>query len=869
MKRLILIDSHALIHRAFHALPASLSNAKGIPTNAIFGFMSVLIKMVKDLKPDSMIAAFDLAGPTFRHEEFAEYKGHRVRGPDELYSQIPYIQELLTAFGVPIFSKEGLEADDIIGTLSTLTRNIPDLQTVIVTGDLDTLQLVEDDKLVVFTLRKGVTDTVIYTEKDVKKRFGLNPNQLVDFKGLKGDPSDNIPGVPGIGEKTASTLIQKFKTLEKLYESLDKAKASKGLTPKLIEKLKEFKDQAFFSKKLATIKCDAELEFKIEKADWRKGFDRAKVEAAFKDLGLFSLVKRLDDILETEKEKPAQQDLFEDVPAIAVTELASKKNWEALATLAKKEKELFLLSEGKELLFLAGQESYLLKEWGSTSFLNEIFLDEDIALIGHDVKAISRLLLENSFEMPKWLFDTKIAYYLLNSDARDYSLSRIYYQEFSRDLVETSKSRLLAVKELHEALKIRIDQESLAYVLKEIELPLSPVLAQMEIDGIAIDQKEIARLSKTVQKEIESLQEEIWQAGKGEFNINSPQQLGTVLFERLGLKAKIRRTGKGALSTAASELEKLYDLHPIVPLILRYREFQKLKTTYIEPFPSLVDKGDGRLHTTYNQAGAATGRLSSENPNLQNIPIRTELGRQFRKVFVAEKGKTLLSCDYSQIELRIAAHISKDEKMSESFKRGEDIHTRTAAEIFNIPPSEVTSEMRREAKVLNFGVLYGMGVTGFQRAAGVTRDQARDFLSRYGAEFEGLAQYIRETKTQAHEKGYVSTIFGRRRYIKEIHSGMPQLVSHGERMAVNHPIQGTAADLLKLAMIKVQEHIRDKYPGKVKMLLQVHDELLFEADQAIASKAGKELKEIMEKVKKFDVPIVVDIKIGPNWAEME
>ena len=886
MKKLILIDGHALVHRAFHALPQTLASPTGVLTNAVYGFTSVLIKAIKDIKPDYIVATFDLAGPTFRHEEFADYKAHREKAPEGLHEQVPRVKEILSAFGIPIFEKEGFEADDVIGSICEKTRKVSDLQTIIATGDLDTLQLVEDKKVVVLTLKKGVTDTVLYDEEEVNKRYGLKPEQVVDFKGLKGDPSDNIPGVPGIGEKTASMLIQKFGNLDNLYKEIENPKLSNKKTrdeisEKLIQKLIENKDIAFFSKKLSTIIKNVDLDFKLEDADWKKGMKKEEISRLFQEMGFFSLLKRISEIdgstLLTTSGSIQEQTSF--LPPVtsgpAVKELKTNKD---IATLLEKinKQKVFSLDISDDCLNIALDS----REYFSISFDNfgkktdlysgikNILENNKIKKSGHDFKMISKYLLGKGIHLEGIDFDSKLATYLLNSDLRDYSLDKIYFTEFKQNIDLDLKKRPGFVLELKEKLIPKLQHNDTLWVFEKIELPLSITLAEMELNGIKVDLNAITRLAKATLKEQEKLEKKIYVLTGTEFNINSPQQLSVVLFERLKISGKLKKTGKGAISTAASELEKLSGAHPVIELILKYRELQKLKTTYIEPFPALVKK-NSRLCTTFNQTGATTGRLSSEEPNLQNIPIRTDLGQEFRKVFIASHGYKLLSLDYSQLELRIAAHISKDKKMIEAFKGGEDIHTRTAAEIFSVQANQVTTSMRRQAKVLNFGILYGMGVLGFQRASGVDRARAKEFIEKYMREFSGVATYMQEMKNKVRKDGYVTTIFGRRRQLPEAFSGMPQLVSQAERMAINMPIQGTAADLIKLSMINIHDLIHaEKAENNVRLLLQVHDELLFEVKDKLVKEWSEKIKNIMENIHKLDVPLTVDAKVGQNWAEM-
>lgn len=845
MKRFVLIDGNAIVHRAFHALPA-LTTSRGVVTNAVYGFTSILIKIIKDLKPDYIAATFDLAGPTFRHEQFEEYKIHRVKAPDELYRQIPIVKEILKTFGIPVYEMAGYEADDLIGTLATKAKKEKDAQVVIATGDLDTLQLVDGKKVVVFTLRKGMTDTVIYDEDAVMARYGLKPEQLNDYRGLKGDPSDNIPGVPGIGEKTAAELIKRFGSLDKLYNWL-KRNGSDGSEPlksfkisdKLKEKLLENKDKAYFSKQLSEVITDLDVDFSLAKADWRKNLRLAEIEKAFKDLAFFSLLKRLSEIGLTGQ------------GGLNLGEIKPKPQKIEVQT---DDKNIFTVDDGAKLTA-------------------DILSNPAHTVVGHDLKNILKPFIapsaDGGVEIKSKLFDTKIAAYLLNPDQRDYEFHKIYYTEFKEE-ADDPEQKTAYILRLKKELWDKIKKTRLEEVFNDIEMPLIPVLAEMESNGIKVDTKTISELQKVTSKEIEKLETKIYKLAGTNFNISSPQQLAEVLYTKLAIRGKVRKTGGGALSTAAPELEKLRDSHPIIDLILQYRELTKLQSTYIEPFPQLIDKKDGRLHTTYNQCGTATGRLSSEEPNLQNIPTKTELGQEFRKAFVAENGFELVSFDYSQLELRVVAHIAKDEKMIEAFRRGEDIHTRTACEIFEVKPDEVTKEMRRQAKVLNFGIIYGMGPAGFARSAGVDNLRAREFITKYFAEFDGVAHYMEEIKDKAHKDGYVETIFGRRRQLLDIHSTMPQIQAAAERAAINHPVQGTAADLMKLAMIKVHKFVHEQYTQKdVRLLLQVHDELVCEIRSELVPKISGDVRRMMETVHELSVPLIADVRAGDNWQEVE
>ena len=633
---------------------------------------------------------------------------------------------------------------------------------------------------------------------------------------------------------------------------------------------------AFFSKKLATIIRNVDIDFDLPKAEWTKNLNKTEVERIFKELGLYSLIKRLEelDIFQ------GQMRLLE--PVIAkkgpqVTEVRKEKDISEILNKIKANKEIvFDISDG--LINIVSDGKCFSISWpiiiGTKSLLGvtkDIFESREIHKTGQDFKEIAKFLFGYGIELSGPGFDTKLAAYLLNSDGKDYGLDKIYFDEFQESMNENAKTRPLYILKIKKRQSERLKKENLEWIFNNIEIPTSKVLAEMESRGILINPESIAELSKLVTKEVNSLEKEIHKLAGKEFNINSPQQLSGILFESLSLKGKVKKTTKGALSTAASELEKLSEEHPIADKILRYREIQKLRTTYIDPFPTLINKTTGRLHTTFNQTGTTTGRLASQDPNLHNIPIRTELGQEFRKAFIASSGYKLVSFDYSQLELRIAAHISQDEKIIEAFRRGEDIHTRTAAEIFGVKPEMVDKNMRRDAKVLNFGILYGMGILGFQRASGVSRERAREFIDKYLKEFSGIAKYMNDTKTKARRDGYVTTVFGRRRWLPEIRSSMPQVVSQAERMAINHPIQGTATgDLMKLAMIKIFDFVHDSgNQNNAFLLLQVHDELLFEVKEVLVKKLSGRIKDIMENVHKFDVPLVVDVKYGNNWSEMQ
>lgn len=788
-KLIVLIDSHALIHRAYHALP-DFATATGEPTGALYGLATMLLKIVSDFSPDYMIACYDRKEKTHRHEAFEGYKGTRKEIDEPLIRQLNTSKEIFEALDIPIYDKAGFEADDMLGTIVEQLKDDKAVKIVIASGDMDTLQLVDGEKVKVFTLKKGIKDTIIYDEKTVLDRFGFLPILIPDFKGLRGDPSDNIPGIAGIGEKTATTLITTFGSLEQIYEALEKdfepfKKA--GITERIIGLLKEGKEEAFFSKMLATIRRDAPIEFKIPEHPFKESVKPEKAEEVFKKYEFRTLGVKLKETLEGKK-----REVMEESGKVKVKK-AAKKEADPAEDLSYEEKIL--------------------------------------------VSVIDSTISEPTLE----------------------------------DMLNVSKTNTKdeAIKILQE----RIKKEDLTKIY-ELELELSPVLRDMERRGVKIDVPYLKSLSERHHKTLQKLESDIFAAAGREFNINSPKQLGEILFDVLGLTAKgMKKTAGGARSTKESELLKLKDSHPVIGLILEYRELAKLLGTYIDAIPALVAE-DGRLHTHFLQIGAATGRMASQNPGLQNIPIKTDIGHAIRNAFIVEKGFKFVSFDYSQVELRIAAFLSGDEKLMDIFRNGEDVHAGVASAVFNVPISEVTSDMRRKAKVINFGILYGMGVNSLRGNLGGTRDEAQAFYNDYFNTFSKLAAFLESIKAYAKECGYTKTLFGRRRYFPEIRSKLPFIRAAGERMAINAPIQGTSADLIKLAMIRIEEYIKDnKLEDKVRPLLQVHDELDFEIEEKLVDEVYKEIKRIMENVvslKETDgVPLIANASVGDNWGELE
>lgn len=915
--KFVIIDGNAIIHRTWHALPPTLTTKKGEVVNAVYGFTSILLKVLKDLRPTSLAVAFDLKGPTFRHEEYREYKATREKKPDELYEQIPKIKKILGAFHIPILEKEGFEADDIIATLTEKFKHSPLVQKiVIVTGDMDTFQLVDETTEVV-AMHKGISDTLTYTPERIQERFGgLTPQQLVDFKALRGDPSDNIPGVRGIGEKTAIQLLKAFHTLEDIYKNIDSPKIS----PRYRELLKKYKQDAFLSKKLVQLKKNVPLKIDLKKCAVRP-YDREAVIKLFQELEFRSLLSRLPE-MPTERHNsttgaktqaaldfgentaPARPRAVENGSAVYQLVDTDEKFSQFLKELKKQKTFAFdietsgfdplwskVLGVGfswreKSAFYVPAKPSWILK-------LKPVFENPHTQKIGQNMKFDIEGLLTLGINVSGKLFDTMIASYLLRPGTRQHSLSAQVFSEFGyqmqpiEDLIGKKGKKQLSLAEvdvkrvaeyccedadftfrLVKPLMKRLKETNHLSLFEKIEMPLIPILVEMEKNGVKIDVLFFHNMSSSLGRKIALLEKKIYSLAKREFNIASPIQLKEVLFHVLKIPTEgIHRTKTG-ISSASDELEKLKDKHPIIPLIQRHRELTKLKSTYLDALPKLVRPETGRVHTSFNQTITATGRLSSSRPNLQNIPVRTDLGQKIRRGFVAEQGCLLLSADYSQIELRIAASLANEKTMLESFQKGEDIHAKTAAEINRVPLERVTPAMRRAAKAVNFGILYGMGAQGLSAREGISLAEARAFIEKYFSLYKNIQRWIEKTKDEAKKRGYVETLFGRRRYLPDIHSNIPQIRSAAERMAVNHPIQGTAADIIKLAMIEVHNTL-PQFSKEAKIILQVHDELLFEVPKAQARKLAERIKNIMEKVSPTTLPVEVNIKIGKNWEEME
>ncbi len=781
--RLVLLDSHALLHSAYHALP-DFSNSKGEPTGALFGLITRVLKIVADLKPDYIVAARDLPGATHRHELFEAYKATRAKIDDELIAQLERAPRVFEGFGIPVYEHAGFEADDVIGTIVQEAGTRSDLEIIIVTGDMDLFQLISP-RTSVYKTGFSLTDLKLFDEDAVREKFGFGPERVTDYKGIVGDQSDNIPGVLGVGEVTAKKLIIEYGALEQIYEALQQkgveavAKET-GLRKSYLQLVADNKSQAMFSKQLATIHADVPLEFQLPKRQWHLSEYADDAMALCDELEFKTLKERV---------RASKGVAEEDAPEVKAPEI--------------------------------------------------------------DARALR---------------ETALALWLLNSDVTNPSLEDILREAHTEDF---EKAREAIFAELRGTGRL---QE----VFEKIEKPLIPIVERMNVNGVYVDKSHLKDLADEYGTELGALAGRIYKHAGHEFNINSPKQLGVVLYDELKINpVRQKKTAGGARTTREEELAKLAPLHPIIDDILKYRELQKLLSTYIEKMPALIAP-DGRLHAEFLQTGTTTGRMGCQNPNLQNIPIKTEYGRRIRTAFAAPKGRVLAALDYSQIELRIAAGLSGDEKLVQIFQSGGDVHAAVAAQVFNVPPELVDHEMRRRAKVINFGILYGMGVNALRANLGpqVTREEAAAFLAEYFKNFSGLARYIERTKADASRQGYTETLFGRRRYFAGFKSSIPGLRAQAERMAINAPMQGTQSDIIKLAMVEADSMLeKNGWRDNAELVLQVHDELVYELDATIAEKAAQEIRKVMESVidpkELSGVPILAEVALGGDWGNLQ
>jgi len=802
-KCIVLLDMHALLHRSYHALP-DFTSPSGEPTGALYGFFSLFLKMLSTFSPHTIIGCYDLPEPTLRHIAFKDYKAHRIKTEENLIFQIKKSKEMLTALSIPYYEKKGFEADDLLGTLAEEYKKDKNITIIIVSGDMDTLQLVEKKQVQVYTLKKGLHDTILYDERAVENRFHFSPLSLPDFKGLRGDPSDNIPGIKGIGEKTATLLIEKYGTLEKIYKEIKKEnneiEKMKGISPRILSLLKEGEDDAFFSKMLAKIERKVDLTlFPLEK-EWKEKCSLQKAFLFLDDLGFKNSKKKLEESIEEKRENKK-----------------TKEEEKTKQIQEKKEKE----QKKKE----EKEESYFYKE------------DEE---------------------------EICIAFWLLNSEKTHPLLSHILS---STEKKTKEDARLFLEKEIKE--------KNLSFVYEKIEKPLIPLLKKMRKRGILIDTSYLSSLSATLHKEIEKYTEDIYTHAGVSFNINSPKQLGEILFSvlEIGKGKKGKKTKGGKRSTNEDTLSLLKEEHPIIEILLKYREVQKILSTYIDAFPPLIDE-NSRLHPFFIQTGTTTGRLSSERPNMQNIPMKGEWGVTVRRAIISPKNFVLIGADYSQIELRIAGMIAQDQSLLEIFSKGGDVHSAVASALYNKKEDEIQKDERNTAKIINFGILYGMGARALSKNLMTDTKSAQKYLDAYAEKFQGIVKYKEKIKNDISTKGYTETLFGRRRYFSSLKNAPPFMRAQMERMAQNAPIQGTQADIIKYAMVRIEERIqKEKLEKKVFCISQIHDELLFEVEEGEKEKAKKLIKEEMENIPlprvEKKVPLLVKVKEGYSWGEME
>ncbi len=918
-QKLVLIDGHALAYRAFHALPEDMKTAQGELTNAIYGFTSMLLSVLRDEQPTHIAVTFD-KGRTFRHDMYADYKAHRAKMPDEMRSQMARVRQVVETLGIPVFEREGYEADDLLGTLARQAGE-QGVDTLIVTGDMDLLQLV-DEHTRVLTSRWRFSDTVVYDLEGVKRRYGLPPAQLIDLKAIMGDKSDNIPGVRGVGEKTGVKLLKQYGSLEVIYEHLDEVQT------RFRNKLEAERDLAFLSRRLATIVRDAPVQLDLDSCRVCS-FDREPVLALFRELEFRSLVERF---LEPEQGQPRpagavhQLSLFGAAPATAPAAapsadyqiIADEESLRQLVARLESAPALTLDTEttgtdamqvqlvgialtdaperGYYIPIAAPPDDPRLALGIVLAVLAPLLNNAEKPKYGHNLKYDLTVLEQAGARVEGLAFDTMIAEWLINPASRNLGLKNLAWVRLQQwmtpitDLIGKGKGQKTMdqipvaqvapyacadvdmTHRLVTVLEAELKEKHLWALFTEVEMPLMPVLAAMEMSGVRLDVAQLARMSEELAGRLSELDARIQEMVGYAFNVNSTQQLSDALFKRLGLPTQgLRRTKSGHFSTAAGVLERLRGKHAVIDLILEQRGLAKLKSTYVDALPRLVNPHTGRLHTSYKQTGTVTGRLSSSDPNLQNIPIRTELGRQVRRAFVAEPGWKLIAADYSQVELRVMAHISGDEGLLSAFARGEDIHASTAAAIMGVPLAEVTPDMRRVAKAVNFGLSYGQTAYGLANTTDLTQAEAEDFIKAYFERFPKVREYIDTTKAFATRQGYVETLLRRRRYFPELQPGSkaPHSVRQAaERMAINAPIQGTAADIINIATIHLQRALRER-DLRARLILQVHDELVVEAPEEEVATVAPLMREVMENAFELKAPLKADLKVGENWEEME
>ncbi len=877
----MVIDGNSLAHRAFHAIP-SLATSKGVQTNAVYGFTTMLLKILEEKKPGLVAVCFDKGKITFRHDHYSDYKAHRKGTPDDLRPQFPLLKKLLETMRISVLEEDGYEADDLIGALTTAAEK-HNISSIIVTGDRDALQLVSPLTRVLMT-KKGITELDEYDEGKVWEKYGISPEQLIDFKGLVGDASDNIPGVPGIGEKTASKLIKEYGSLEEVIENRG------NLTGKIKAKMEEFREQALLSKKLATIIREIPVAPDMDRFRW-EGPDYTGLLALFSELEFKTLIRsvmnRRGEDKNGKRGMPANdiEGPGADTYSVGYITINSENLLKSAASKIKAAAKTALALEGDRknglkaaALSIAGEIFLLplngghgLSRDAALAWLKEICNDPDIRLLCHNAKEDMWRLKTEHIKLRGLFFDTMIAAYLLNPATSSRELTEVALEHLKIVLpsgIEAAlPARAEAIRRLHGEMADKIEETGMGRLYYEVELLLVTVLAEMEMTGVKVDRSRLNEMSLELGEKIGSLAATIHNMAGEEFNINSTKQLGYILFEKLQLPV-VKRTKTG-YSTDAAVLEELAGSHDIVAQVLEHRQLVKLKSTYVDGFTPLIDQETGLLHTTFNQDVTATGRLSSAEPNLQNIPIKMEEGRKIRKVFLPRReGNIILSADYSQIELRILAHMSADPLLLEAFRKGEDIHARTASEVFGVEMDGVTREMRSRAKAVNFGIIYGISDFGLSRDIKVPRREAKLYIEGYFNRYRGVKNYIDRVVAEAREKGYVTTLLNRRRYLPDLFSSNHTVRSFGERTAMNTPIQGTAADIIKMAMVRIHREIVERGLA-TKMILQVHDELIFDVPIEEFDEIKELVKTRMENALALDVPLVVDMKAGQNWYEVK
>lgn len=864
MKKLLILDSNSILNRAFYGV-RYLSAKDGTPTNAIYGFLNILLKLIKEQKPDYICAAFDVKAPTFRHKQYEGYKAQRKPMPEGLAAQMPLAKDVLRAMGVTILEKEGYEADDIIGTVARLCEE-SEISCFIATGDKDDLQLASDKTKVILTVTKsGYNETIIYDDKAVKEKYHVTPTEFIDVKALMGDPSDNIPGVKGVGEKTAMSLIEKHHSIEYIYENIDDI----GLKGAMLQKMKDGREMAFMSKELATINRNTPIEFNAEECVFDGFENNGELYEILKRLELNSIIKKLD--LSGGDNVKENEDIFKDF-----SYQVGDKNM-----ISGDKVTVVLDFDGDNISSAAvgvGNNAVVLNEQDD---IKELLEDDSIAKVMFDVKE-AIVKLNGRIDIKNISDDTAIAAYLVDPAKNEYTIEKLASEYFGTviekpevkqlsllDDVETDRSEYLAkcavaLGVLNERIGDKIKENGQEKLYQEVELPLVTVLAHLEINGFLVDDNQLKEFADKLGEKIDALTNEIYMLAGEEFNINSPKQLGVILFEKLELKP-VKKTKTG-YATNADVLEKLRDKHPIVNFIMEYRQLAKLKSTYCDGLTAVVNPNTHRIHSVFTQTVTVTGRLSSTEPNLQNIPTRTELGREIRKMFVAKDGYVLVDADYSQIELRVLAHIANDETMINAFRNNEDIHAVTASQVLGIPLEDVTKEQRSSAKAVNFGIVYGIGEFSLAQDLHISVKEAKAYIESYLEKYHGVRNYMESIKEQAKKDGYVKTMLNRIRYIPELKSPNYNIRQFGERVALNTPIQGTAADIIKLAMVRVDNRLINE-GLKSKLILQVHDELIVEAHKDEVDKVKQILSEEMQNAMELNVPLKVDMSTGHSWYD--